>query len=124
MGGFGAAGSFSFYPGKNLGALGDGGALVTNDASLAAAVRSFANHGRAIGSHHDHDRIGINSRLDGLQAALLSIKLARLDSWISARRAVADTYRIGLSGTGLALVDELAYAYWRVASRRRSPPRA
>ncbi len=122
VGGFGTAGSFSFYPGKNLGALGDGGAFVTNDAALAASVRSFANHGRAIGSHHDHDRIGVNSRLDGLQAALLSIKLARLDGWVAARRAVADIYRTGLLGSGVSLVDELpgAYGAWHLAVIRHS----
>jgi dTDP-4-amino-4,6-dideoxygalactose transaminase len=91
-GSFGVAGCFSFYPGKNLGALGDAGAVVTNDASLAATVRSLANHGRDVEDPQRHPLPGVNSRLDGLQAALLSVKLPRLDAWNQRRRAVVDAY--------------------------------
>jgi len=91
-GSFGVAGSFSFYPGKNLGALGDAGAIVTNDERLADRARTLANHGRPAGSHHSHELQGRNSRLDSIQAAFLSAKLPRLDSWNEARRAVVARY--------------------------------
>lgn len=103
VGGQGEAGCFSFYPGKNLGALGDGGAVVTNDAALAGKVRSLANHGRAV-SKYEHDLAGTNSRLDGLQAALLTAKLPRLDDWNEARRNVIEAYRTGLASTPARLV--------------------
>ena len=89
-GSFGTAATFSFYPGKNLGALGDGGAVVTDDADLAAEVRTLANHGR--GSHLLHTHQGRNSRLDGLQAAALDIKLDHLDRWNEHRRMVHGLY--------------------------------
>jgi len=87
-GGVGIAAGFSFYPGKNLGALGDGGAVVTSDLALARRIRSLANHGRSDTDRHLHPRIGRNSRLDTLQAAVLSAKLPRLDA-DNARRATA-----------------------------------
>jgi dTDP-4-amino-4,6-dideoxygalactose transaminase len=86
------AGCFSFYPGKNLGAFGDAGAVVTRDFRLANRVRSMSNHGRPTDAPHLHDLIGANHRLDALQAAILSIKLKRLDDWNAARRRVADRY--------------------------------
>lgn len=92
-GSFGSAGCFSFYPGKNLGALGDAGALITNDAKIAEAVRSMANHGRHVSSAHVHERIGSNRRLDGLQAAFLSAKLPYLDTWNERRRASFALYQ-------------------------------
>jgi dTDP-4-amino-4,6-dideoxygalactose transaminase len=95
-GSFGAASCFSFYPGKNLGAFGDAGAIVTDDAELAARARSLANHGRAEGRANVHALIGRNSRLDALQAAVLAAKLRRLDGWNAARRRVADAYRARL----------------------------
>lgn len=70
---------FSFYPGKNLGAYGDGGAIVTNDETLAIKARMFANHGRI--DKYDHEMEGVNSRLDGLQAAILDAKLKHLEEW-------------------------------------------
>jgi dTDP-4-amino-4,6-dideoxygalactose transaminase len=85
-GSVGIAGAFSFYPAKNLGALSDAGAVVSSDAELLAQVRALANHGRSPGSHHDHVVIGRNSRMDSLQAALLSRKLICLDA-DNARRA-------------------------------------
>jgi dTDP-4-amino-4,6-dideoxygalactose transaminase len=78
VGSFGLAGSFSFYPGKNLGAFGDAGAVVTSDAGLDAALRSLSNHGRSPRGAHIHQVLGRNSRLDGLQARVLSAKLPML----------------------------------------------
>lgn len=93
-GSFGAAACFSFYPAKNLGAFGDAGAVVTSRPQLADQIRTLANHGRSHGdSHYDHDRIGTNSRLDALQAILLSGKLAHLDEWTERRTALASRYR-------------------------------
>lgn len=97
-GSLGHAGCFSFYPGKNLGAFGDAGAVTTDDAALADRIRSLGNHGRAAASKHLHDRVGTNSRLDGLQAAVLSVKLRRLDAWTRGRRRAMATYREGLAG--------------------------
>jgi dTDP-4-amino-4,6-dideoxygalactose transaminase len=110
-GSYGEAACFSFYPGKNLGASGDAGAVVTSRPELADRIRSLANHGRSHGaSHYHHDYIGTNSRLDALQAILLSGKLARLDTWTERRIALAARYRDRLSGiefigTGLKLTD-------------------
>lgn len=89
----GDAAAFSFYPGKNLGALGDGGAVVTRDSRLASRIRGSADHGRAAASRYRHDQRGRNSRLDTLQAAFLSIKLAELDRANAARRRVMERYR-------------------------------
>jgi len=91
VGAIGDIGTFSFFPGKNLGAFGDAGAIVTDDPDLAATCRRIANHGR-IGKY-DHDLEGRNSRMDTIQAAVLQVKLRHLDSWLSIRRATADTYR-------------------------------
>ena len=103
-GSFGDAACFSFYPGKNLGAFGDGGAVVTSRPDLADRVRTLANHGRSHGaSHYEHTHLGTNSRLDTLQAILLSGKLAFLDAWTQRRIALAGRYREVLSGTGLRL---------------------
>jgi dTDP-4-amino-4,6-dideoxygalactose transaminase len=96
-GSFGTAACFSFYPGKNLGAFGDAGAVVTSDADLADRVRMLSNHGRSLDSHHQHPIVGTNSRLDGLQAAILSVKLKRLDGWNAARRRAAKFYLRELS---------------------------
>lgn len=97
-GSLGRAGCFSFYPGKNLGAFGDAGAVTTDDAALADRIRSLGNHGRATTSKYLHDRVGTNSRLDGLQAAVLSVKLRRLDAWTQDRRRAMATYRDCLTG--------------------------
>jgi len=92
-GSFGDAACFSFYPGKNLGAFGDAGAVVTSRPELAERVRALANHGRSSGtSHYEHDYVGTNSRLDALQAIPLSGKLAFLDGWTRRRIAVAARY--------------------------------
>jgi dTDP-4-amino-4,6-dideoxygalactose transaminase len=86
------AGCFSFYPGKNLGAFGDAGAVVTNDGGLADRVRSLSDHGRCKGGHYRHERPGGTHRLDALQAAILSVKLGRLDAWNAGRRRAAEWY--------------------------------
>jgi len=86
----GAAGCFSFYPGKNLGAYGDGGAVVTGDEALADALELLRNWGSRKKYHHES--MGLNSRLDTLQAAVLRVKLRRLDAWNEARRAIARRY--------------------------------
>jgi dTDP-4-amino-4,6-dideoxygalactose transaminase len=98
---FGTAACFSFYPGKNLGAWGEAGAVVTDDDALADHIIALRDHGRI--SHYAHDRIGYNARLDALQAAVLSAKLERLTSWNARRREIADQYRSLLRGGGIAL---------------------
>lgn len=102
VGCIGDIGTFSFYPGKNLGAYGDGGAIVMNDDRLAVNCRMIANHGRV--DKYDHQFEGRNSRLDGIQAAILSVKLRHLDQWIDRRRAIAQRYFERLSSIpGLSL---------------------
>ena len=103
-GSWGRAGSFSFYPGKNLGAFGDAGAITTDDVELTNRIRSLGDHGRRLGTKHEHALSGVNSRLDALQAAILSIKLARLDDWNARRRAAADHYRELLAGTDIRVL--------------------
>jgi len=95
-GSLGAAAAFSFYPGKNLGAFGDAGAVTTSDAELADRVRRIANHGRL--GKFDHQLAGRNSRMDSLQGAILAVKLRRLDAWVGRRRAIADRYLAAWSG--------------------------
>lgn len=95
-GSMGLAGTFSFYPGKNLGAYGDAGAIVTDDEELARRCRAYANHGALV--KHQHEMEGINSRLDGLQAAILSAKLPHLHGWTEQRRGVAAAYDAALAG--------------------------
>jgi dTDP-4-amino-4,6-dideoxygalactose transaminase len=92
IGSFGDMACFSFYPGKNLGAYGDAGALVTSDDVLVKKARVFANHGRV--DKYDHEVEGINSRLDGLQAAILGVKLKHLDAWSDDRRKNAYLYHL------------------------------
>jgi dTDP-4-amino-4,6-dideoxygalactose transaminase len=92
-GSVGIAAGFSFYPGKNLGALGDGGAVVTSDLALAETIRSMANHGRCAADRYRHDLSGRNSRLDTLQAALLSAKLPGLDADNARRASAMAAYR-------------------------------
>ena len=96
---------YSFYPGKNLGAYGDGGALVTNNAEWAIAARMLANHGRT--KKYDHDLEGVNSRLDGMQAAVLSVKLRHIEQWTESRRQNAYRYNAALKGTGVVTPEEL-----------------
>jgi len=97
IGAIGDIGTFSFYPGKNLGAYGDGGAITTNNTQLAQKCRMIANHGRI--TKYDHEFEGRNSRLDGLQAAILSVKLKHLSTWTEKRIAVANYYLDKLQDT-------------------------
>ncbi|HEX7094743.1 MAG TPA: DegT/DnrJ/EryC1/StrS family aminotransferase [Acidimicrobiales bacterium] len=92
---------FSFYPGKNLGAFGDAGAVVTEDQQLATLVRSLADHGRPADDKHLHHVAGCNSRLDAIQAGVLLAKLPLLDAWNERRRLVAAAYRDALGDTSL-----------------------
>lgn len=114
-GGLGDAAGFSFYPGKNLGALGDGGAVVTNDDELADRVRVLRNYGSKVKYHNEVK--GYNSRLDELQAALLRVKLPKLDEWNDRRRAVAMGYLEHLAAVpGLILpsVPDWAEPVWHL----------
>jgi len=105
-GSFGNIATWSFYPGKNLGAMGDAGAITTDDAALARHMACFARHGGLVKG--DHEMEGINSRLDGLQAAILNVKLPRLAGWTAQRRAIAKRYDALLSGIfGIALPTEV-----------------
>src|SRR5207247_2016485 len=99
VGTFGDAAAFSFYPTKNLGAYGDGGAVVTSDAGLAERVRRLRNGGQA--DRYRHVELGVNSRLDELQSAILRVKLRHLDRANEARRALAARYHAALAGVTL-----------------------
>ena len=115
VGQFGDASTFSFYPGKNLGAMGDAGALVTADAQLARRAACFARHGGLFKGSHEIE--GINSRLDGLQAAILNVKLPHLADWTKKRQAVADAYLNRLNGIGdliLPQIDARASHVWHL----------
>jgi dTDP-4-amino-4,6-dideoxygalactose transaminase len=103
---FGAWGAYSFYPTKNLGALGDGGAVVTNDPALADRCAMLRNYGQ--GERYHHEAIGLNSRLDEMQAALLATRLAWLDAFTERRRKVAAAYRSGLRHPAVGLMREPA----------------
>jgi len=105
IGSIGDMACFSFYPGKNLGAYGDGGAIVTNDDELALRARMFANHGRV--EKYNHEVEGFNSRLDGLQAAILSVKLRHLPEWSDRRRQNAYLYNEYLKDTQLVTPVEI-----------------
>jgi dTDP-4-amino-4,6-dideoxygalactose transaminase len=106
-GSIGRAGCFSFYPAKNLGAFGDAGAVVTADTGLADRIRSLRDHGRARSSWYQHELVGINSRLDALQALVLTAKLPRLEAWTEARRRIAGRYRAALGdGPGLLVAEQ------------------
>ena len=105
IGTIGVAGAFSFYPTKNLGALGDGGAVVTRDASLAERIKRLRNGGQT--SRYHHLEAGANSRLDEVQAAILRARLPFLARWTERRRALARRYREGLAGAALVVPREL-----------------
>jgi dTDP-4-amino-4,6-dideoxygalactose transaminase len=100
----GHIGTTSFFPSKNLGCCGDGGALYTNDDELARQLRSIANHGMKVRYHYDH--IGVNSRLDTIQAAILRVKLKYLDQFNKARSAVADSYDKAFSSCDSIIVPQ------------------
>ncbi|MGB7395046.1 MAG: DegT/DnrJ/EryC1/StrS family aminotransferase [Pricia sp.] len=105
IGTIGDAATFSFFPTKNLGAYGDAGAMVTNDEKLAETAQAIANHGQTQRHHHTMD--GRNSRMDGLQASILSVKLKYLEKWTDSRRRIAENYRENLAGlNGITLPSE------------------
>src|SRR3982075_3810945 len=106
IGTFGNAATYSFYPGKNLGAMGDAGAVVTNDSAFAEHVAMLARHGGLV--KHQHSIEGINSRLDGMQAAILSAKLPHLPDWTRARQHAAKLYDAGLNQIEDVVVPEVA----------------
>lgn len=105
-GGIGHIGTTSFFPSKNLGCYGDGGAIFTNDDALAANIRMIANHGQKKKYHHSV--VGVNSRLDSIQAAVLNVKLKYLDSYTAARNRVADFYDQALAGDDRFEIPERA----------------
>jgi dTDP-4-amino-4,6-dideoxygalactose transaminase len=104
VGTIGVAGAFSFYPTKNLGALGDGGAVITNDPALAERVRRIRNGGQTDRYHHELP--GVNSRLDEMQAAILRARLPFLAGWTTSRRRLAATYRRVLAGAPVRIIPE------------------
>ena len=108
VGTLGALGALSFYPTKNLGALGDGGALLVGDAGLAARLRRLRNGGQS--DRYRHEVPGINSRLDEIQAAILRVGLRHLSSWTERRRALASLYREELREAGAGLPEEQPWA--------------
>ena len=108
VGTFGAISCFSFYPAKNLGAFGEGGALVTNDDEFAARARALREHGSRVRYHHDE--VGFNYRMEGLQGAVLGVELKHLPAWTEARRRIAHRYHELLKGTPLKLPLEADYA--------------
>jgi dTDP-4-amino-4,6-dideoxygalactose transaminase len=101
-------GALSFYPTKNLGALGDGGAVLAQDAEVAARLRRLRNGGQS--DRYRHEIVGVNSRLDEMQAAILRAGLPHLEAWTARRRAIAGRYLAGLEGTPVALPREQPYA--------------
>jgi len=96
LGTFGRLSCFSFYPGKNLGAYGEAGAVVTDDARLAERIRNLRNHAQP--ARHNHTEIGFNMRMEGLQGAILSVKLRHLERWLAARRQIAQRYSAAWAG--------------------------
>ncbi len=108
VGGFGEAACFSFYPGKNLGAYGEGGAVVTHDEALAVRIRKLRNHGGL--QKYSHELLGMNARLEGIQGAILRVKLPYLDRWNDLRRRHAEEYSSLLKGTSFILPKEATYA--------------
>jgi dTDP-4-amino-4,6-dideoxygalactose transaminase len=115
VGSLGSAAAFSFYPGKNLGAFGDAGAVTTDDPELARRVRMLGNYGSE--AKYRHDEVGVNSRLDELQAAILSVKLDALAEWNERRRAIARAYVDGLAGLDdlvLPQIEQGATQVWHL----------
>jgi dTDP-4-amino-4,6-dideoxygalactose transaminase len=122
VGTIGAMGCFSFYPGKNLGAYGDAGAVTSNDTDLLARVRKLRDHGRT--SKYEHDEIGYGERIDALQAAILTAKLPHLTAWTNARRRHARRYTELLAGANVTIptedpLDEHVFHLYVIRSERR-----
>jgi dTDP-4-amino-4,6-dideoxygalactose transaminase len=114
------AAAFSFYPGKNLGALGDGGAITTDDPGLAERLRCLRNYGSD--EKYVHTEVGHNSRLDELQAAILRVKLRQLNSWNQRRKDIAETYNERLNAVGLVLpeISDVEESTWHLYVVRSS----
>ena len=114
IGAHGDIACWSFYPGKNLGAMGDAGAVTTDDEGLAERIRLLRNYGSR--QKYVNEEAGVNSRLDPVQAAVLRVKLAVLDDWTERRRAIAAAYADGLAGSGLTLphVPDWAAPAWHL----------
>jgi len=104
IGGFGLAAAFSFYPGKNLGAYGEGGALTTNDDGVAKLCRILRDHGQTTRYYHDY--VGYNYRMDGFQGAVLRVKLKRLDEWTKRRQEICQLYRKLLAGARVEIPQD------------------
>ena len=104
IGGFGKAAAFSFYPGKNLGAYGEGGSLTTNDDSVAKLVRTLRDHGQVARYYHDY--VGYNYRMDGFQGAVLRVKLKHLDAWTARRLEICRLYRRLLAGAPVGIPQD------------------
>src|SRR5438874_3357373 len=104
VGGFGHSAAFSFYPGKNLGAYGEGGALTTNDDEVAKLARALRSHGETV--RYVHKYVGYNYRMDGFQAAVLNVKLKHLDEWTSKRQAFSSLYSESLAGARVDLPQD------------------
>jgi dTDP-4-amino-4,6-dideoxygalactose transaminase len=121
VGSFGIAAAYSFYPTKNLGALGDGGAITVHDADIAARLRRLRNGGQT--DRYRHAEFGVNSRLDEMQAAVLRARLAWLPKWTAKRRQLAAEYRAALAGADITVPPELdaghVYHLFPVLSERR-----
>ncbi len=117
----GSIGCFSFYPGKNLGAYGDAGAVLSDDPEIIEAVRLLRDHGRR--GKHEHETEGFNHRMDGIQAAVLSVKLKYLERWNERRRTIAERYRKGLDGVVACAQSQLravqAYHVFAIRTSRR-----
>ena len=108
VGGFGYAAAFSFYPGKNLGAYGEGGALTTNNDEVAALARSLRSHGES--TRYLHKYVGYNYRMDGFQGAVLNVKMKYLEQWTAKRQSCAELYRRLLQGAKVRLPENPAGA--------------
>jgi dTDP-3-amino-3,4,6-trideoxy-alpha-D-glucose transaminase len=126
VGSFGAAAAYSFYPTKNLGALGDGGAVTTADPDVAARLKRLRNGGQT--ATYQHAEFGFNSRLDEMQAAILSARLVRLPGWTAERRALAAEYRRRLAGSPVTVPPERdpghVYHLFPIQTRDRTALRA
>ena len=126
VGTIGVLGAFSFYPTKNLGALGDAGAIVTNDAALAERLKRLRNGGQS--ERYRHVESGVNSRLDEMQAAILRARLPRLPGWTARRRALASRYRATLSSDAVTILPECdsghVYHLFTAHTRRRDALRS
>jgi dTDP-4-amino-4,6-dideoxygalactose transaminase len=126
-GSWGDIGAFSFYPTKNLGAIGDAGAIVTNNAEIADRIRSIANYGTILNNKYEYQYLGVNSRLDPIQAAVLSINLKYLDSWNESRRLVAQKYSAGLQDIGIPIfpsTTESVFHHYIAISENRTLTRS